>query len=298
MPRKKFNTAPKLCILMRNENFFTSTDYEYAIINEFQFMAASWKYNVSLIFITDTDMAETDYDTYMQSGHYIGAFFIGFSKKDIWVTQLENTSFPTVLLDCLAPAGPYVTCIGSDYILGMDLAVSHLAALGHTKIAFINDSENMEVNSYRKEGYLCGLKKNGLPFSRKLYFSLSENRNALPAPFSGYIKPAVTKIVKAGATAIICGSDTIASAVMDGCRALGCQIPQDISIIGCHSLSLCERLNPPLTSIDVERAALGYFAFTSLRELFRGMPLQSVKLRPRLSLRKSTAAPCRDNTIL
>lgn len=283
MASKKKLSLPKLGILVRNTDFFTSGDYEFDIIAEFRRCAHFWKYEVLLDFVSQKDMEETTYSDFIQAHDLMGTFLLGFAPDDIWVTQLTAAQTPTVLLECEVPQNPYVCTIGSDHIEGMDSAVSYLISMGHSKIAFFNE-KNTPIPSvagkYRKEGYLQSLKKYGIPVSRQLYQELSTA--------SEEIKPAVTKMVKAGTTAIICGSDKLAAAVLSECRAQGKQIPADITIIGYQGLSLCEKTFPTLSSITEPRAALGYFAFSSLRNLFMGMPLGQVRLHTELILRGST----------
>lgn len=282
MPHKKKITLPKLAILVRNADFFTSGDYEFDIITEYKRVANFWKYDVILTFISEQYMQEKEYSHFMQSQNVAGAFLLGFSPEDAWIKQLSHTDIPTVLLECEVPSNPHVCSIGSDHIFGMESAVSYLQTLGHTRIALLNGPLHLPANLHHQEGYLKSLKKHGLTISKKLYTTVTLS------PYT--IKPAVTKVVKAGATSIICGSDKIASAVITECRALGYHIPQDISIVGYQDLALCERTFPPLTSVREERSALGYFAFSSLRELLLDMPLQNTCLRSKLILRGSTAA--------
>ena len=61
MPHKKKITLPKLAILVRNAEFFTSGDNEFDIITEYKRVANFWKYDVILTFISEQYMQEKEY---------------------------------------------------------------------------------------------------------------------------------------------------------------------------------------------------------------------------------------------
>lgn len=278
MATKKKLEPSKLVVFIQNEDFFTSGDYEFDMVTEFKKTAAFWKYEVSLIFIDQKVMKDHDYTTFMQDHGYIGSFMIGFSKEDIWVKQLVDSTIPTILLDCETPDNPYVSCVGSDHIKGMEYAVSYLAKTGHSAIGLINGPECLLANRLRHEGYVQSMKNHELRPLKKLYANVDESTT---------IRSAVIQMIKAKADAVICGSDKIASTVMNEYRIHGYRTPQDISIIGYQNLSLCEKSFPQLTSIAEHRAQLGYFAFSSLRDLMMGMHLEQVRLRTELMIRGS-----------
>jgi len=66
--------------------------------------------------------------------------------------------------------------------------------------------------------------------------------------------------------AIVCGSDQIASGVVDAVVAAGRRIPEDIAITGYDNwVTFAQETDPPLTTVDMNLEALGAAA---VRDLF------------------------------
>ena len=62
-------------------------------------------------------------------------------------------------------------------------------------------------------------------------------------------------------------NDLIAAGAMKAFREAGLRIPQDVAVIGFDNTSLCEMLDPPLTTVNVPKQALGRTAVLRLQEL-------------------------------
>ena len=59
-------------------------------------------------------------------------------------------------------------------------------------------------------------------------------------------------VVKHRADAIIAHNDFIASALLKQCRKRGVNVPNDVAIVGYLNHYLCEYVDPPLTSVDLQ----------------------------------------------
>ena len=99
----------------------------------------------------------------------------------------------------------------------------------------------------------------------------------------------VNALVAVGATAILCGSDTIAKGVILECQLHGFNVPNDISVVGFDDVKFAAALTPPLTTIRQERNDLGRCAYIILNSLIHHIPISRTQLRPMLIERESTA---------
>ena len=99
----------------------------------------------------------------------------------------------------------------------------------------------------------------------------------------------VPTFLGAGATAIICGNDLIASGVIAECKLRGFRVPEDISVIGFDDIPLAATLDPPLTTIRQERSELGRCAYVVLNSLVHHIPICRTQIRAALIERESTA---------
>ena len=88
------------------------------------------------------------------------------------------------------------------------------------------------------------------------------------------------------ATCYFADNDLIAAGAMKAFREAGYKIPEDIAIIGFDNTSLCELLDPPLTTVNVPKQAMGKFAVTRLLSL---MSTESgdIKTAAKISVRTS-----------
>ena len=223
---------------------------------------------------------EEKYDSFMLRNGYLGALFLGFSLNDEWIAQLQTTTTPSVLFDNTIRNNPNVCYIGSDNYEGIQLAIDHLYALGHRKIAFLNGERDSMVATQRQEAYVKSMESYNL--------AVTDDITAYGDYVPDTAKTYLPGFIDAGATAILCGNDIIASGVITECNRMGYRVPEDISVVGFDDLPVSTHTTPPLTTIRQERSELGRFAYDSLNGLIRHIRISRILLRPVLIERKST----------
>jgi DNA-binding LacI/PurR family transcriptional regulator len=158
--------------------------------------------------------------------------------------------------------------------LAIRTALKALQDNGHERIAFLNKPLTWLWNREIRDEFFKFMKSNNLPLIREVILDdLSGN-----SPDIGYeaIEKILPELRKQSITAILCGSDNLASGAMKRLKEDGLKIPDDISIIGRGNLVFCEYLDPPLTTIDLYeeekgcegiRAALGNYPHGSIIRL-------------------------------
>ena len=270
----------KLCVLIKKMDYTNPEEFAYDIVLGFRQSAIKQKWDIDAITVTEEMQQDEKYDSFMLRNGYLGALFLGFSLKDEWIAQLQTTTTPSVLFDNTIRNNPNVCYIGSDSFEGIQLAIDHLYHLGHRKIAFLNGEEDSMVATQRQDAYLRSMADYGLTVSEKM----TAYGDYIPSTAKTY----VPGFLEAGATAILCGNDLIASGVITECNKLGYRVPEDISVIGFDDLPISTQTNPPLTTIRQERNELGRFAYDSLNGLIRHIRISRILLRPELIERKST----------
>ena len=271
----------KLCIMVENMDYEKESDFGFDLVLGFKQMAQRDNWTIDLIPVTPALQSSKKFDSYMLRHGYSGAFCMGFSLHDNWMQQFLTSSTPAVLLDNYVPKNPSVSYVGTDSFEGIDISVSHLASLGHKKIAFLNGSENSMVTEDRSKAFIQSMEANQLP--------LGEGMNVYGYYVADCAKFHVPDFLDKGATAIICGSDIIASGVITECKRLGYRVPEDVSVIGFDDVPLAAKLDPPLTTIRQDRVLLGKSAYNTLSALIMHLPLSKTVLRAQLVERASTA---------
>lgn len=279
--RMKKETNKKLCLFIENMNYDTANQFGYEIILGFKQAAYRDHWDVSIIPITPTFQSSEKYDTYMLKNGFLGAFLVGFSLHDDWISQLASTNISTALFDNFIRNNASVGYVGTDNYEGIDMGVEHLVALGHKKIAFLNGSLNSMVSDQRQQAFIDSMTAHGLP--------IDENLMAYGYYVADSAKYHVPNFLGAGATAIMCGNDLIASGVIEECNKRGFSVPDDISVIGFDDLPISSSLSPPLTTIRQDRIELGKSGYYTLVSLLNNVSISKTLLRAQFIQRQSTA---------
>ena len=277
--RVKSGSRKNLCIFLEKTDYEPAIQFGFEIILGFQQAAAYDGREVTIIPYPISHKIAITYDAYMLKHGFSGAFFVGALPEDDWAGQLSSTVFPTVLLGNCRLTNPYVCQISTDLFEAVDIGISHLVSLNHKKIAFLNDSGNPDA-VWLQRAYDAGCCPHHLSPNR-LY--------ACTKPFSADVAACLQRFFRAGATAIMCGSDTLARTVMQECTQIGLSIPEDISVIGFGGFASSALALPPLTTISPNWHALGKGGYYALSALFQKISVGKTLLRTELILRGSTA---------
>ncbi len=282
--KMKKDENKKLCLFIENMDYETSNQFGYDIILGFKQAAFREGWTVTVVPVTPAFQLEEKYDTYMLKNGFSGGFLVGFALHDEWMRQLNFTSIPTVLFDNYIKKNPHVCYVGTDNFEGIEIAIDHLYQLGHKKIAFLNGSLYSMVSEQRYQAFLDNMKEHEL--------EIDEDLIAHGYYVADSAKYHVPNFLAAGATAILCGNDLIASGVITECQQRGFHIPDDISVVGFDDLPISSYLDPPLTTVRQDRIELGKCGFAALNNLIHHVSVSKTLMRPQLITRSSTA-PCK-----
>jgi LacI family transcriptional regulator len=168
-----------------------------------------------------------------------------------------------------------------------EMAVAHLAGLGHRRIGFIGGPAELAVSERRLAGYRNGLDRAGLASQSRLVvegdFSLEGGRAA------------VGRLVDQGITAVIGANDMLAIGAMRELVELGVLVPGEVSVVGINNVVMAEYGPVPLTTIQVPTTVLGrrggQLVLAMLERQDRQMAETDIVLSPELIIRKSSGPP-------
>ena len=197
---------------------------------------------------------------------------------------LVERRLPVVFVNGWLPSveAPFVS---SDEYAAMELAVSHLVALGHRRIGFASGPERFIVVQRKLAGYRTSMKAQlGLP---------DEDLDPMVALSMFGVEggeAAGRQLLDAGVTAVVCGSDMMALGVIRAARQRGLTVPGGVSVVGYDDAPMMEFTDPPMTTIRQPVHAMGLAAVQSLLEEVRGhtTPHTEFLFRPELVVRGST----------
>jgi LacI family transcriptional regulator len=175
-----------------------------------------------------------------------------------------------------------------DDAVGIELAVAHLAALGHRRIAHLAGPQNTSTGVVRARAFRHSVRDHGLDddpglVAESAYWSEAEGAAAL------------RRLLDSGAefSAIVCGNDLEALGCYDVFAERGLRCPQDVSVVGFNGMPFLDKMWPPLTTVSIPHYELGFEAARLLLDAIDepGRRARSVLLPPSLVVRQSTAPP-------
>ena len=185
-----------------------------------------------------------------------------------------------------------IDLVAVDEAAGMRLVFDHLAALDRERTVFVTGSHvESEGASERLAAYREG--------------AATGRTRAVVTPMLGvsglaWGREAVGRLAisRRWPDAIVCGDDLTALGVLDGLRAAGLRVPDDIVVTGFDDVGLAEVGSPPLTTV---RRPLGQVADAAIERLDgarRGESDAAVgwRLAPSLVVRESTVAPAAEGS--
>jgi LacI family transcriptional regulator, galactose operon repressor len=178
-----------------------------------------------------------------------GLLIASASTEEPFLRELVTKGLPFVLLNRRVPhIGP---CVSVDDGRGVALAVEHLAALGHRRIAHIGGPRDVDTARRRLAGFRAGMRAAGL---RIRTGQVAES----PYEEEGG-KQAMVRLLelRPRPTAVVVWSLAAAVGALAAANERGVTVPAELSIVGFHDAPIAAYLHPPLTTV---RMPLGEMA--------------------------------------
>ncbi len=175
--------------------------------------------------------------------------------------------------------------ISTDEEAAMDLAVAHLAALGHTRIGLAVGPERYVPTKRKISGFRRAMaaQTGAADVADLIECSLFSVEGGAAA---------AARLLDQGVTAIVCGSDLMALGAIRAARQRGLEVPQDVSVVGFDDSPLVAFTDPPLTTVRQAVPAMGQAAVQALLDEIGGARASRSEFlfRPELVVRGSTGA--------
>ncbi len=242
--------------------------------------------------LTDTD---NDPDTERRQveqlrGRGTDGFIMATARwNDPMLEEIADLGVPTVLVNRNIGSRrlPYV---GADERTGVQLAVEHLAGLGHRRMVHLGGPQDTSTGRERASAFRQAVEGLGLPTSKGMVRVCAAYSEAAGAD-------ATRRLLKSGqdVTAILCGNDLIALGVLSVLAEQGIRCPEDMSVIGFNNMAMVDRLTPPLTTVRLPLHEIGELSARQLLAEIEGGPQNAgaaqTLLGVQLAVRGTTAVP-------
>jgi DNA-binding LacI/PurR family transcriptional regulator len=183
-----------------------------------------------------------------------------------------------------------VTNIVLDHTHAARLALEHLAALGHRRIAVIKGQAFSSDTRDRWDSICATAKTMGLTIPAELVVQLDGD---LPSPELGY---GVTRVLLSRGkpfTALFAFNDISAIGAMRAIREAGRRVPEDVSVVGFDDIQSAAFQQPGLTTVRQPLRRMGELAAEILLKRIgagaRRVHAKRITVEPQLVVRASTA---------
>jgi len=201
-----------------------------------------------------------------------------------YITSLHESGLPVVMIDDRGhhPGFPSVATSNDD---GAADAAAHLLALGRTRIAMVSGPSAFGCTRDRSAGLRAHLAAAGVPFDERLMVEGDFTR--------GGGAMAITELVASGVPfdGVFAHNDLMAVGVLDGLRAEGRTVPDDVAVIGFDDISIAAHTRPALTTVRQPSREMGEAAATMLLAHLAGEALPTAPLVVPTSLVVRESAP-------
>jgi LacI family transcriptional regulator len=172
-----------------------------------------------------------------------------------------------------------------DIATGVRNGIQHLVDRGHQKIGMIDcqgEDGLTEEELSRRDCFLSAVEEFGLPIDQTWIITGKESVAGGETAF------AELRSTHPDLSAVFAYNDLVAIGAHRAARRLGLTVPQDCAVLGFDGLSIGELLDPPLTTVHIDKRRMGELAVDQVNGLLLGTPEEQALLPTELVIRGTT----------
>lgn len=167
-----------------------------------------------------------------------------------------------------------------DIETGVRQGIQHLVERGHQRIGMIDCP--CEDGLSRRDCFLATVEEFGLPVDQTWIVMGEESVAGGEAAF------AELRSTHPDLSAVFSYNDLVAIGAHRAALRLGLTMPEDCALLGFDGLSIGELLDPPLTTLHVDKRRMGQLAIDQVDGLLLGTPVERSLLPAELVIRGTT----------
>jgi DNA-binding LacI/PurR family transcriptional regulator len=215
-----------------------------------------------------------------------GVILLDERYRDPRIPPIAQLEIPAVL--CGGPLKDWkMPALWTDHGADAEVAVEHLHALGHRRIAHVSGPMEFVHERARRRGVRRAAARRGM--------EVTTVEGAYTGPSAGrHTKALMSGPAAERPTALVFGSDVMAASGLTAAAELGLSVPADVSVLSWDDSQLATLMRPSVTALRRDNIGYGELAGTCLMDLLQGRNRGAVQLpASQLVVRDSTAAPAR-----
>ena len=177
--------------------------------------------------------------------------------------RLAEFGVPFVLIDRKVPGVDCDVVLG-DSAGGARRLVEHLVALGHRRIGFIVESDDVSTARDRRAGYEAALSGADIALDPRLVVNASADPSGGSAGMSRLLE------LDERPTAVFTVNNLAAVGAIEAIRAAGLEVPDDVALVCFDDIEYASRLYPFLTAMEQPAQTFGTLGAQLLLERIEG----------------------------
>ncbi|MFJ7043378.1 LacI family DNA-binding transcriptional regulator [Streptomyces sp. NPDC101112] len=189
-------------------------------------------------------------------------------------------SVPLVLVDRGLDSSQHAL-VHIDTAAGIRAGMRHLIDRGHRRIGMI-DCACVNAPMLRRSTFLDVVGEHALPVDEDWIVVGEQSPDGGAAAFEAL------HAARPDLTAVVAFNDLVAIGALRAARRLGVQVPDDCALIGYDGLSVVDLVDPPLTTLHLDKRRLGELAVHQVDRLLAGEQPPPIVLTPSLRVRGTT----------
>lgn len=273
----------QLVIYKRHGKVFSDTPFFEQLTEGVAEKAAELGYHLSISYFYGSQNHQEQLRS-LRSLKSDGIILLATEMHSADMKLFSNVKVPLVVLDNFFPTESY-DLIGIDNRYGVMDAIRYLIDCGHTRIGYLHSSVEIRNFLRRQDGYNMGCRLLPEPLARdaiRRVVRVGVTPEAAAADMRAYL--ATDPILP---TAFFADNDSIAAGCCRAIQEYGLRIPRDVSVIGFDDSSVCQMIDPPLTTMGIHKERMGALAVVRLHDRLSNSIPEIVRtlVRPQIVVR-------------
>ena len=210
-----------------------------------------------------------------------GIIFYG-DMDSLIINSIKKYEIPYIIVDSHAPNSDSIS-VSADYEEATHTSVTHLLDLGHTDIAYIGNNSLQNYSLQTFSGFKKCMEEKGISIPMNwVQIDANDELSAYNCMKNILVHPKKP-------TAVFCCADIYAIGAMKCIREMGFKVPEDISVASVDDIILSQYVEPPLTTVKIDKVEMGRIAMHLLIKKIEKEQVESLVLKSdSLVIRSST----------
>lgn len=273
----------QLVIYKKHGIVVTDTPFFSQLLEGIEQCCKNQNFSLQVTYFYENESCEEQIESIKKLG-CDGILLLGTEMRLEDFEYFNNLNMPLVVLDT------YFDELDFDFVTinnikGTFNAAEYLISQGFDDIGYLQSSCEIANFTERFDGYRKAMKKHNLKIK-------SEYIHSITPSLDGAYKDMKNISSSKFAQAYIADNDLIAAGCMRALKEHGIKIPEDVSVIGFDNMPFCDIIEPPLSTLDVQKNEFGTIAVQQLiqRIQSRNNSYSRIQISPKLHIRKSISS--------